>query len=103
VQALAAAGADERHDVFSAREHPRDCDLRNRGVVCLGDATEAVDELGITAYGVLSRGLLSGHWSRERKLTPRDFRSISARFQGDNLEHNLELARGRTDGVPDTA
>src|SRR4051812_28993517 len=50
-------------------------------------------ELGIaiTAYGVLSRGLISGHWSRDRDTTPNDFRSRSPRFQGDNLEHNLQL------------
>jgi len=47
--------------------------------------------IGITAYGVLSRGLLSGHWSRQRELTPYDFRSFSPRFQGENLEQNLAL------------
>jgi aryl-alcohol dehydrogenase-like predicted oxidoreductase len=47
--------------------------------------------IGVTAYGVLSRGLLSGHWSAERELTPGDFRSSSPRFQGENLEHNLAL------------
>ena len=46
--------------------------------------------IGITAYGVLSRGLISGHWSRER-AGGQDFRSISPRFQGDNLEQNLVL------------
>jgi aryl-alcohol dehydrogenase-like predicted oxidoreductase len=47
--------------------------------------------IGITAYGVLSRGLLSGHWSPERELGPTDFRAISPRFQGENLQRNLEL------------
>lgn len=47
--------------------------------------------IGITAYGVLSRGLLSGHWSNNRTLAPGDFRSISPRFRGENLDHNLEL------------
>ena len=49
-------------------------------------------ELGvaITAYGVLSRGLLSGHWSPER-ASDRDFRALSPRFQPGNVEHNLEL------------
>lgn len=46
--------------------------------------------IGITAYGVLSRGLLSGHWSADRG-TPRDFRGSSPRFQGENLAHNLRL------------
>jgi aryl-alcohol dehydrogenase-like predicted oxidoreductase len=47
--------------------------------------------IGVTAYGVLSRGLLSGHWSRDRALAPGDFRSYSPRFSGDNLDHNLAL------------
>src|SRR4051794_37026046 len=47
--------------------------------------------VGVTAYGVLSRGLISGHWSRDREASPRDFRRHSPRFQGANLEHNLAL------------
>ncbi|MGX1545243.1 aldo/keto reductase [Streptomyces adustus] len=47
--------------------------------------------IGITAYGVLSRGLLSGHWSRDRELGAQDFRGISPRFQGENLDRNLTL------------
>ena len=46
--------------------------------------------IGITAYGVLSRGLISGHWSKERTGAA-DFRSISPRFQGANLDANLAL------------
>ncbi|MFJ7073139.1 aldo/keto reductase [Streptomyces sp. NPDC098781] len=50
-------------------------------------------ELGIsiTAYGVLSRGLISGHFTRDRQLAANDFRSMSPRFQGENLQHNLDL------------
>jgi aryl-alcohol dehydrogenase-like predicted oxidoreductase len=48
--------------------------------------------IGITAYGVLSRGLISGHWSREKVGDKQDFRAHSPRFQGDNLTHNLGLA-----------
>jgi len=47
--------------------------------------------IGVTAYGVLSRGLLSGHWDAGRDLTAGDFRGMSPRFQGDNLRHNLNL------------
>jgi aryl-alcohol dehydrogenase-like predicted oxidoreductase len=47
--------------------------------------------IGITAYGVLSRGLISGHWSADRSVTQTDFRARSPRFQGENLEHNLQL------------
>jgi aryl-alcohol dehydrogenase-like predicted oxidoreductase len=47
--------------------------------------------IGITAYGVLSRGLISGHWSAERSERGRDFRNLSPRFSGDNLSRNLGL------------
>jgi aryl-alcohol dehydrogenase-like predicted oxidoreductase len=47
--------------------------------------------VGITAYGVLSRGLISGHWSKDREQSARDFRTHSPRFQGENLDHNLRL------------
>ncbi|MEU8518222.1 aldo/keto reductase [Streptomyces sp. NBC_01216] len=47
--------------------------------------------IGVTAYGVLSRGLISGHFGRDRELTPGDFRGMSPRFQGTNLDRNLEL------------
>ncbi|WP_304188216.1 aldo/keto reductase, partial [Phenylobacterium aquaticum] len=49
-------------------------------------------ELGIaiTAYGVLSRGLISGHWTRSQ-ATDGDFRAHSPRFQGENLDKNLAL------------
>lgn len=47
--------------------------------------------IGVTAYGVLSRGLLSGHWTADRTLPAGDFRSMSPRFQGENLDRNLTL------------
>lgn len=47
--------------------------------------------IGITAYGVLSRGLISGHFARDRQLAANDFRGMSPRFQGDNLRRNLDL------------
>jgi aryl-alcohol dehydrogenase-like predicted oxidoreductase len=46
--------------------------------------------IGITAYGVLSRGLISGHWSPDR-ANDQDFRTISPRFAKDNLTQNLAL------------
>jgi aryl-alcohol dehydrogenase-like predicted oxidoreductase len=53
----------------------------------------ACRELGvaITAYGVLSRGLLAGHWSPERSLPPGDLRAWMPRFTGENLTRNLAL------------
>jgi len=47
--------------------------------------------IGITAYGVLSRGLISGHWSRERSEQGRDFRNMSPRFSPEHLDRNLAL------------
>ncbi|MFL5996140.1 MAG: aldo/keto reductase [Streptomyces sp.] len=47
--------------------------------------------IGITAYGVLSRGLISGHLTRDQQFAANDFRAASPRFQGDNLQHNLDL------------
>jgi aryl-alcohol dehydrogenase-like predicted oxidoreductase len=47
--------------------------------------------IGVTAYGVLSRGLISGHWSPERSVAPGDFRSFMPRFSEENLAHNLAL------------
>ncbi|HEX2705193.1 MAG TPA: aldo/keto reductase [Candidatus Lustribacter sp.] len=50
--------------------------------------------VGITAYGVLSRGLLSGHWSTDRAQAPeqsQDFRRHLPRFSGENLTANLRL------------
>jgi aryl-alcohol dehydrogenase-like predicted oxidoreductase len=40
---------------------------------------------------VLSRGLISGHWSSERPLGPGDFRGGMPRFSGENLDRNLAL------------
>jgi aryl-alcohol dehydrogenase-like predicted oxidoreductase len=50
-------------------------------------------ELGISisAYGVLSRGLLSGHWSADRATAGTDFRAHLPRFTGDNAKANLAL------------
>jgi aryl-alcohol dehydrogenase-like predicted oxidoreductase len=47
--------------------------------------------IGITAYGVLSRGLLTGDWQRPA-AAEFDFRAISPRFQDGNVERNLALA-----------
>jgi len=55
--------------------------------------------IGVTAYGVLSRGLISGHWSQNRAAGG-DFRHMSPRFQGKNLESNLALVE-RLRGIAD--
>jgi aryl-alcohol dehydrogenase-like predicted oxidoreductase len=50
-------------------------------------------ELGIsiTAYGVLSRGLISGHYRADAEPRAGDVRGRMPRFQGENLRHNLSL------------
>jgi aryl-alcohol dehydrogenase-like predicted oxidoreductase len=66
--------------------------LLSRGIE--GEILPTARELGVavTAYGVLSRGLLSGHWTPERSAgTQQDFRGMSPRFHGENLTRNLEL------------
>ena len=47
--------------------------------------------IGITAYGVFSRGLLTGGW-RPGQDAAGDFRSHTPRFQGEAGERNLEIA-----------
>jgi aryl-alcohol dehydrogenase-like predicted oxidoreductase len=57
------------------------------------DVLPALRELGIglTAYGVLGRGLISGHWKAGHTAGPGDGRGFSPRFTGGNVEHNLAL------------
>ncbi|WP_067816034.1 aldo/keto reductase [Nocardia inohanensis] len=47
--------------------------------------------IGITAYGVLSRGLLSDSLRGGAQFAATDFRAHSPRFQGENLTANLRL------------
>lgn len=47
--------------------------------------------IGITAYGVLSRGLISGYWQKGQESAKGDFRSFSPRFQDGNVDSNLAL------------
>jgi aryl-alcohol dehydrogenase-like predicted oxidoreductase len=46
--------------------------------------------IGVTAYGVLSRGLLGGTWQPEARRAG-DFRAASPRFHGENVTRNLAL------------
>ncbi|PEG34809.1 aldo/keto reductase [Mycolicibacterium agri] len=50
--------------------------------------------IGITAYGVLSRGLIGGNWTKNRSghADSADSRLASPRFSGHNLDANLALA-----------
>lgn len=47
--------------------------------------------IGLTAYGVLSRGLISGHWTGGQSAGPGDSRGVNPRFSSGNVEHNLAL------------
>jgi aryl-alcohol dehydrogenase-like predicted oxidoreductase len=53
-----------------------------------------VRELGIgfVAYSPLGRGFLSGAIHSVEDLAEDDFRRRNPRFQGENFQHNLELA-----------
>jgi aryl-alcohol dehydrogenase-like predicted oxidoreductase len=80
----------------AAAVHPI-CDLQiehsliSRGIerVILPTCREL--EIAITAYGVLSRGLISGHYRAGAQPQPGDGRGRFPRFQGENLRHNLAL------------
>jgi aryl-alcohol dehydrogenase-like predicted oxidoreductase len=65
--------------------------LMSRGIEA--EILPTARELGIpiTAYGILARGLLGGHWSKEQGRGPRDIRAHLPRFAGDNLDRNLSL------------
>jgi aryl-alcohol dehydrogenase-like predicted oxidoreductase len=47
--------------------------------------------IGLTVYGVFSRGLLTGGW-RPGESAPGDYRHHAPRFQGDAGRRNLEIA-----------
>jgi aryl-alcohol dehydrogenase-like predicted oxidoreductase len=65
--------------------------LMSRGVE--GGVLDTLRELGIgmTAYGVLSRGLLGGTKAPDLAARPQDIRNRMPRYQGENLAHNLAL------------
>ena len=80
----------------AAAVHPI-CDLQieysliSRGIEA--NILPACRDLGIaiTAYGVLSRGLISGHWTKDAAPQPGDFRAHSPRFSPANIDANLAL------------
>lgn len=91
---LSEAGADtirRAHTVHPISWLQIEYSLLSRSIEA--EILPTVRELGIavTAYGVLSRGLLSGHWSKERSEQAQDFRGHLPRFSGENLDRNLSL------------
>ncbi len=49
--------------------------------------------IGFVAYSPLGRGFLTGQIKRYEDFAPDDFRRNSPRFQGENLQRNLDLVR----------
>jgi aryl-alcohol dehydrogenase-like predicted oxidoreductase len=91
---LSEAGADtvrRAHAVHPIADLQIEYSLLSRGIEASILPTCRELGIGVTAYGVLSRGLLSGHWSMGRALAQGDFRSFAPRFSGANLERNLAL------------
>jgi aryl-alcohol dehydrogenase-like predicted oxidoreductase len=86
---VGAATLRRAHAVHPIADLQIEYSLISRGVEA--DILPAARELGvgITAYGVLSRGLISGHWTAGAGA--RDFRGHLPRFTGENLERNLGL------------
>ena len=88
---LSEVGADtirRAHAVHPVRELQIEYSLMTRGIEA--QILPVVRELGIsvTAYGIMSRGLLNRDTAR---LADGDPRARFPRFQGGNLERNLEL------------
>ena len=95
---LSEMGADtirRAHAVHPVAALQIEYSLMSRGIEA--QILPAVRELGIgvTAYGILSRGLLSTASARE--IGPGDPRSRFPRFQGENLQRNLDLLTGLED------
>jgi aryl-alcohol dehydrogenase-like predicted oxidoreductase len=93
---LSEVGADtirRAHAVHAISDVQIEYSLVSRGIEAEILPTCRELGIGVTVYGVLSRGLLSGHWSRERAqtLTAHDFRASAPRFTGENLDRNLAL------------
>lgn len=90
---LSEVGADtirRAHAVHPISDLQIEYSLISRGLE--GDILDTCRELGIgvTAYGVLSRGLISGHYDPSR-VGAGDFRSHTPRFAAENVDANLAL------------
>jgi len=84
---MGAATIRKAHATHPIAELQIEYSLVSRGIEA--EILPTLRELGIgmTAYGVLSRGLLSG----SAPTGPKDFRALSPRFQGENLARNQKL------------
>ena len=100
---LSEVGADtvrRAHAVYPIAALQIEYSLMSRGIEA--EILPAVRELGIgvTAYGILSRGLLSSDTAR---LAPNDPRTRFPRFAGQNHARNLELLAALEAAVPAAA
>ncbi len=91
---LSEAGADtlrRAHQVHPVADLQIEYSLFSRGIEAGILPTARALGVGITAYGVLSRGLLSGWWSKDRALAKGDSRHNLPRFSQANVEQNLAV------------
>jgi aryl-alcohol dehydrogenase-like predicted oxidoreductase len=91
---LSEAGAEtvrRAHAIHPVADLQIEYSLLSRGIE--GEILPTCRELavGVTAYGVLSRGLLGGAWSSGRPASAGDMRAHMPRFRRENLERNLVL------------
>jgi len=91
---LSEAGPDtirRAHAVHPIAALQIEYSLVSRGIEA--DILPTVRQLGIsvTAYGVFSRGLLTGSFPGTASVSPADIRAHFPRFQGANLERNQEM------------
>src|SRR6266581_3608941 len=91
---LSEVGADtirRAHQTHPISDLQIEYSLISRGIeAAILPAVRALG-IGITAYGVLSRGLLGGQWSKDRAVAKGDLRSFLPRFTAGNLERNLGI------------
>ena len=91
---LSEAGAEtvrRAHAIHPVADLQIEYSLLSRGIEAEILPTCRQLGVGVTAYGVLSRGLLGGAWSSGRPATAGDMRAHMPRFRGENLERNLAL------------
>jgi len=91
---LSEAGAQtirRAHAVHPVADLQIEYSLLSRGIEAKILPTCRELGVGVTAYGVLARGLLGGQWSPGQAAAPGDIRARMPRFRPENLERNLAL------------
>ena len=91
---LSEAGAEtvrRAHAIHPVADLQIEYSLLSRGIEAEILPTCRELGVGVTAYGVLSRGLLGGAWSSGRPASAGDMRAHMPRFRRENLERNLVL------------